>query len=188
MGVGDSAVDAAQVDELVVLLDQEHRPVGTMPKRLVHGETTPLHLAFSVYVFDTAGRFLVTRRALGKRTWPGVWTNTCCGHPAPDESLELAAQRRLADELGLDVTGLEVVLPDFAYQAVSPEGLMENEFCPVLVARAEGDPVGRPDEVAQWTWTDWDGWCSAVAAAPWAFSPWTVEQTPLVAQARRGRT
>lgn len=171
-------------EELVVLLDEQRRPVGSMPKREVHGPNTPLHLAFSVYVFDPDGRFLATRRALTKQTWPGVWTNTCCGHPAPDESLGDAATRRLRDELGLRVDTPEIVLPDFAYRAVSPEGLVENEFCPVLRADADRDPVPEASEVAQWQWVDWAGYCDAVRAAPWAFSPWTVAQTPLVAAAR----
>lgn len=171
-------------EELVVLLDERHRPVGSMPKHLVHTANTPLHLAFSVYVFDAAGRFLATRRALGKQTWPGVWTNSCCGHPAPGEDLADAAHRRLRDELGLQVHGLEVALPDFSYRAVSPEGLVENEFCPVLVAETDGDPEPDPAEVAQWQWVDWKGFRDAVAAAPWAFSPWAVAQTPRLAAAR----
>src|SRR5919107_3950231 len=106
--------------ERVVLLDDEHRPAGTMPKADVHGTDTPLHLAFSVYVFDRQGRLLTTRRALAKRTWGGVWSNTCCGHPAPGEEISEAVSRRLAEELSLEVSGLEVVLPDFSYRAVSP--------------------------------------------------------------------
>jgi isopentenyl-diphosphate Delta-isomerase len=168
--------DAHLTEERVVLLDGDHRPAGTMAKADVHGTDTPLHLAFSVYVFDPEGRFLATRRALGKRTWGGVWSNTCCGHPAPGEDVGDAVSRRLAEELSLQISGLEVVLPDFSYRAVSPEGMVEHEVCPVFVARAESDPQPDPAEVVEWRWVDWQAFRTATEATPWLLSPWSVLQ------------
>ena len=166
--------------ELVVLLDAEGQPAGTMPKAEVHGADTPLHLAFSVYLFDAAGGFLATRRALGKRTWPGVWTNSCCGHPAPGEDPASAARRRLVQELGLRPARLELVLPAFAYRAVAADGMVENEVCPVYFAHLDGDPEPPPEpdpqEVAEWRWVPWASFRTLAATAPWALSPWSVEQ------------
>jgi isopentenyl-diphosphate Delta-isomerase len=170
--------------DLVVLLDAAGLPSGTLPKNAVHGADTPLHLAFSVYVFDTAGRVLVTRRSLSKLTWPGVWSNSCCGHVRPDETPEAAARRRLEEELSLTPATLDLALPHFAYRATSPEGIVENEVCPVYVATVDHDPVADPDEVAEWAWADWDAFCDVVVRSPWLLSPWAVRQVPLLLSVR----
>jgi isopentenyl-diphosphate delta-isomerase len=163
-------------DELVVLLDAEGRPIGSLPKDRAHHGDTPLHLAFSVYVFDGRRRLLATRRALTKRTWPGVWTNSCCGHPAPGEEVAAAARRRLRQELGLAPERLDLVLPEFAYRAVAADGVVENERCPVFFARVDGDPDPDPAEVAEWRWVPWSAFRAVATEAPWALSPWAVEQ------------
>ena len=162
--------------ELVVLLDDDGTPVGTAEKVSVHGVETPLHLAFSCHVYGPDGRVLVTRRALSKLTWPGVWTNSFCGHPGPDESMEEAIARRALDELGLHLSELELVLPDFRYRAVDASGIVENEICPVYRAVTMSDPVANPAEVAEWAWLEPDALLTAAASAPFAFSPWLVWQ------------
>ena len=98
-------VDVAPPDEPVILLDEAGRPRGIAAKRDVHGTETPFHLGFSCYLFDRHGRVLVTRRSAAKPTWPCVWTNACCGHPQPGETLRAAVTRRLRDELGVTPQG-----------------------------------------------------------------------------------
>jgi isopentenyl-diphosphate delta-isomerase len=162
--------------EQVVLVDETGTPVGTADKATVHHAATPLHLAFSCHVFHRDGRVLLTRRALSKLTWPGVWTNSFCGHPAPDESGETAVRRRAARELGLELGALEPVLPDFRYRAVDASGVVENEICPVFRTTVDVDPRAASDEVAEWTWIGFDELRTAVTAAPFAFSPWLALQ------------
>ncbi len=164
--------------ETVVLLNHRREPIGTRDKAQVHTTETPLHLAFSLYLFDDAGRVLLTRRALAKKTWPGVWTNSCCGHPAPGETPEQAARRRLPQELGFGVTQVWPLLPDFSYAAVDPSGIVENEVCPVFAGRIEAGTRVRPDssEVMDHAWVPWADLVVAVSATPFVFSPWAVEQ------------
>jgi len=169
--------------ETVVLLDNAGNVVGEADKATVHTTDTPLHLAFSCHVFDSAGRVLVTRRALSKLTWPGVWTNSFCGHPAPGESVEDAIARRASAELGIVVSELKLVLPDFRYRAVDASGIVENEICPVYRAVTTDVVAGNPDEVSEWEWVDPASLTAAAGAAPYAFSPWLVWQLEQIAAA-----
>jgi isopentenyl-diphosphate delta-isomerase len=157
-------------DELIVLLDAAGRATGTAPKAPSHHADTALHLAFSCYLTDAAGRVLITQRAHGKASFPSVWTNSCCGHPAPGEGLREAVRRRVPTELGLEAVELTLVLPDFRYRATAANGVVENELCPVVRARAAGQLRPHPDEVAAAEWRDWDA-CVDLTGHPSA-SPW----------------
>ena len=164
--------------ELVVLLDEDGNAIGTADKAAVHTDETPLHLAFSCYVFDDASRLLITRRALGKATFAGVWTNSVCGHPAPGESLTEAVRRRARDELGLLVTELQLVLPRFRYDARAADGVLENEICPVFVARCD-DPstlTPNPTEVEESAWVFWPDFRDDVLAGGREVSVWCEQQ------------
>lgn len=158
--------------EQVVLVDEAGAAIGTADKLAVHSAETPLHLAFSCHVYNPFGQVLVTRRALGKLTWPGVWTNSFCGHPSPGESLRDAIARRGLFELGIALTDIEVVLPDFRYRAVDASGIVENEVCPVYRAVTTDVVTPNPDEVAEVAWVSALSLHEAAVAAPYAFSPW----------------
>ena len=178
--------DVTVADE-VVLLDEQGQPIGTADRLKIHTRHTPLHLAFSTYLFDPQGRVLITRRALDKATWPGVWTNSCCGHPRPGEDIQEAVRRRVSEELGLEVTELRPAVPDFRYRAVDASGLVENEFCPVFIGHVYSSRVTPdPDEVAEYAWVRWEDLVSAITATPAVYSPWSVLQVPRVALAREG--
>lgn len=146
--------------EQIVLLDDDARPIGAAPKLASHHQNTPLHLAFSVYIFNDKKQLLVTRRALHKKVWPGVWTNSCCGHPAPNEEIAAAIARRVQYELGMKVDNLRCVLPDYRYTTPPFEGIIENEVCPVYVATANSEPHPNPTEVDDAKWISWQDFCT----------------------------
>ena len=174
-------LDAAE--EMIVLVDDEGRAIGSMRKRLVHHGETPLHRAFSAYLFDAEGRLLVTRRAEDKATFPGMWTNTVCGHPGPGEDDAAAIARRARDELGLDdVTDLRPALPGYRYRAEF-RGVVENEICPVYLGRFTGRPVPDPAEVGDWELLAWAAFRQRQAAEGDAWSPWCREQATQIERA-----
>jgi isopentenyl-diphosphate Delta-isomerase len=173
-------MSAGPPEELVVLLDEQGEAIGTTPKRSVHHADTPLHLAFSCYLFDDTGRLLMTRRALHKPTWPGAWTNSVCGHPAPGEPIEDAVRRRVLDEVGVRTQGVRLMLPGFRYRAVMPNGVVENEMCPVFVASTSDDLAPNPDEVDDATWVDWSLFRAGVLDGSREISPWCREQVELL--------
>ena len=171
---GSVAEDAR---ERVTLLSSDGAAIGSDSKVAAHNEATPLHLAFSLFLFDGLGRTLVQRRAESKRTWGGVWSNACCGHPSPGESLTVAVRRRAEYELGL--TGIRPILalPDFRYRACW-NGIWENEVCPVFVAVCSNAPSPNPAEVREVAWVEWADFCRASAHphnTPFAnFTPWSL--------------
>jgi isopentenyl-diphosphate delta-isomerase len=168
------------VTEFVVLVDEQDNRTGIMEKSRVHTQHTPLHRAFSLFLFNKNRQLLLQRRAGSKPTWPLVWSNSCCGHPLPGESYEKAVLRRTRFELG--------ILPDhllkvshFRY-CFSKDGIMENEICPIFAGFYDGPIWANRDEIDSVTWIDWADWVKEVCFSPKSYSPWCVEETRIMEQ------
>ncbi|MDI5974241.1 isopentenyl-diphosphate Delta-isomerase [Streptomyces sp. SL13] len=139
---------AASGEILLELVDEAGVTIGTAEKLSAHQAPGQLHRAFSVFLFDTGGRLLMQRRALGKYHSPGVWSNTCCGHPYPGEQPFVAAARRTAEELGLAPALLREA-GTVRYNHPDPaSGLVEQEFNHLFVGVVTATPAPDPDEVA----------------------------------------
>ncbi len=163
------------VQDSVVLVDDADREVGVADKMEVH-RTGAMHRAFSVFLFDPAGRVLLQRRALDKYHSGGLWTNTCCSHPRPLESVLDAAARRLPEEMGITAP-LQWAFR-FIYRADFDNGLIEHELDHVLVGRtAPADapapsPSPNPKEVADWRWVSPEQIRIELADQPDQFTVW----------------
>lgn len=168
--------------EEVVLVNDNNEEIGIAPKETVHTRNTPLHRGFSLFLFNSKGELLLTRRAFTKKTFPGVWTNTVCGHPAPGESAVAAAKRRLKDELGInekDLKDIKVVAP-YRYRFADANGVVENEICPVLIAHADIVPNANKSEIEEWKWVNWNEFLEANHHNRNIYSPWSLEEALLI--------
>ena len=161
------------VTEEVILVDERNVPIGTAPKLEVHTAETPLHRAFSIFLFNDRKELLLQRRSRYKKTWPLVWSNSCCGHPQPGEETEAAAHRRMRQELGIEGIALQNVLPNFRYRA-ELDGIVENEICPVFVGHIQENPVINPQEIEAIRWIDWEQFLQESREPDCQYSPWSI--------------
>ena len=169
-----SALKPTDATESVVLLDEEGRPIGTADKRSVHHVDTPLHLAFSCYLFDQDGNVLVTRRALHKHTWPGAGPMRAAGTPGRARAswtlYDGACGRARHRDHGPAAAAARVPLPG------GVDGVVENEMCPVFVATATAPVRPDPEEVAEVAWEPWAGFRTGVLDGTRDISPWCRDQ------------
>jgi len=162
-------IPTADNEPLVVLVDAHDREIGVAPKQEAHVRGL-LHRAISVFLFDPDGNLLLQRRAVDKYHSGGLWTNTCCSHPTPDEPPHAAAVRRLQEELGID-SPLEFQF-SFVYRTEFENGLTEHEFDHVFFGTGRYIPLPDPGEVAETRWVtpqELDQW---MERAPDDFTFW----------------
>lgn len=141
------------MSEEVTLVNQRDQAIGASEKIQAHVDGA-LHRAFSIFVFNQAGEVLLQRRARDKYHSKGLWSNTCCGHPRPNEGLSKAAHRRLQEEMGFDCA-LEKAF-SFIYKAELENNLVEHEFDHVFVGSYQGDPVLNAEEADEFQWMSID--------------------------------
>ena len=157
------------MSERVILVDANDNPIGTAEKLEAH-RSGRLHRAFSAFVFNDKGELLLQRRAQGKYHSGGLWSNTCCSHPAPGEETGAAARRRLEEEMGFSCP-LEAVTA-IVYRADVGSGLVEYEYDHLLVGRWNGRPTPDPAEAEEWRWAPMDELREEVARYPRRFTYW----------------
>jgi len=153
----------------VILVDQEDRATGKMEKLEVH-EKGLLHRAITVYVFNSEHKLLLQQRANGKYHCGGLWSNTTCGHPYPQESTQDAAKRRLFEEMGLRLT-LHPVF-ELSYNLPLSNGLTEHEYGHVFFAVSDQLPQPDPAEADGWRYCSLDEIQTEMQQHPEHFTPW----------------
>ena len=157
------------MEEQVILVNEKDEPIGLMGKMEAH-EKGLLHRAFSVFVFNSKQEMLLQQRAACKYHSPNLWTNTCCSHPRVGETNQQAGERRLQEEMGLQVPLQEVF--SFIYKAPFDNGLTEHEYDHVLIGYSDAQPQINPEEVASWKWLSLEAIKEDILQAPERYTAW----------------
>lgn len=169
--------------EKVILVDRFDNEVGTMEKMEAHRFGGTLHRAFSVFIFNAAGEMLLQQRAHSKYHSGGLYTNTCCSHPRPHESISEAANRRLDEEMGMSCVLQEIF--SFEYKADLDHGLTEWELDHVLIGKSDMHPVINPLEVACFEYVNVDWLLKDLVSRPNRYTAWFKASVEKVIDAQR---
>lgn len=158
-----------KVNEKVVLVNRNDERVGTKEKLKAHQNGASLHRAFSIFIFNSEGKLLLQKRAKSKYHSGGLWSNSCCSHPRPNESLEEATKRKLKEEMGFTCDLKEIF--NFIYKEKVGE-LTEWEFDHVFVGVCDPDPNPNPKEVSEWKWVSLEELKRDLEKNPDLYTPW----------------
>ncbi|RAV98625.1 isopentenyl-diphosphate Delta-isomerase [Pseudochryseolinea flava] len=155
--------------EKVILVDEADNAIGTMEKMEAH-RSGKLHRAFSILLFNDKGELLLQKRAKKKYHSGGLWTNTCCSHPLPDESMDDAARRKLNQEMGIDLQAKFAY--KFIYTAKLDQGLTEHELDYVYFGQYNNVPNVNPDEVEDWKYINIGSLKDDIKRHPEQYTEW----------------
>ncbi len=155
--------------EYVILVDENDCEQGVMEKQQAHIEGK-LHRAFSIFIFNDKNELLLQQRAISKYHSAGLWTNTCCSHPRPNETIKDAANRRLVEEMGMSCE--LTIKTSFLYKSEFENGLTEHEFDYVLIGHSSNNPTINLDEVESYKWQNLNDLKSDIKNKPAQFTTW----------------
>ena len=157
------------MEELVVLVDENDKELGLMPKMEAH-EKAVLHRAFSVFIFNKKGELMLQQRPEHKYHSPLLWTNTCCSHQRDGESNIEAGRRRLQEEMGF-TTDLKEVF-SFIYKAPFDNGLTEHELDHVMIGYFDEKPNLNKEEVEAYKWMTLEEVKHDINSNPTLYTAW----------------
>jgi len=157
------------MQEFVVLVDENDQVIGQMEKMEAH-EKGALHRAFSVMVFNSNNELLLQKRAYSKYHSGGLWTNTACSHPRPEETILEAGSRRLNEEMGMTCELTQAF--NFIYKAELDQGLTEYELDHVMIGYSDKTPHLNLEEANAFKWMSMPDLKNDMTQHPQFYTAW----------------
>jgi len=156
-------------NKYVILVDENDSEIGIMEKLEAHQKGL-LHRAFSIFILNSKNEILLQKRANTKYHSPGLWSNTCCSHPQPNQSLISSAQLRLKDEMGM-IAEIKPMF-SFIYKVPFDNGLWEHEYDHVFIGISDDKPIINSNEVEDYKYVSIEWLNTDIEKNPENYTSW----------------
>jgi isopentenyldiphosphate isomerase len=136
------------MDEMLTLVNDADEILGSIPRRLVHGNPTLIHRSVHVMVLSPDRKLLLQKRSLRKDTQPGKWDTSVGGHVGFGQTYEEAAHREAEEELGIILDNLVFLYPSRIRNQIESENI--HTFLHLSSGPFRHDP-DEIDEIRFWS-------------------------------------
>ena len=133
------------------VLDENRNPTGRLHRRIDPMQNGDYHTVIHVWIMNSKGQFLITRRAFNKLGWPGMWEIIGGSATAGEGSLE-SAIREAQEECGIVLLpeNAELICTERKAHAFVDSWLFRQEFDLGDVVLQEGETI----DVRAATWDE----------------------------------
>lgn len=130
---------APKSTSLIDRVDAADRPVGVVARKDALAEGANFRVVH-IFVFNSSGQLLLQRLGQKRDRHPGLWGSSVAGYLNQGETYLQAAERRLREELKLDV-------PLIKHGATWMNDEGSRKFIDLYIATADNVQIGEPRHI-----------------------------------------
>jgi 16S rRNA (adenine1518-N6/adenine1519-N6)-dimethyltransferase len=133
----------------IIYVDNTDNPIGSGSIENAV-EKGIIHRISRVFVFNAQGELLIQKRQVGMKAFPGRWDQSAGGHVDDGESYLAAAQRELAEELGIKGIPLKEMTQFYTEEIIGEKTL--KRFNTLYTGNYTGEISLNKSEVSEIQW------------------------------------
>ena len=120
-------------DEMLDILDENGNSINKLKKRSRVHKDGNWHRTVHVWIISSNNKVLIQKRAFGKLTYPDMWDISCAGHVESGSTSRMSAIRETKEELGIDLSLLELKKVGSVRQTYKNRDIHDNEIVDIFL-------------------------------------------------------
>ena len=158
------------MQQMLILMSPDGKQIGTATREECHRNGGKLHWGFVLFITNSKGELLITKRAATKTCGAGLWDGSVVSHQLPNETVLDSMKRESLEEVGIAITQAQEVGHFIYTQGFGTYS--ENEYCSVYMMQSDATVVIDPKEVSESKWVRVPELLTDMKANPDNYAAW----------------